>query len=302
MSDIKPIITIITPTYNRYDNLIRLANSLKQQTNHNFQWLIIDDGSTDDTKKINNREYQKESNLEYHYKINGGKHTALNYSHKFIKGKYVVIVDSDDYLTKDSIAIILHYITKYENNEKIACLSFLRGYNKDTPIEKTFPQKPTISNHIEFRINQNRSGDCCEIIRTEVFKKYIFPEFENEKFMSEGYLWANIAKQYDTVYINKIIYICNYLDGGLTKTGRSLRIKCPMGGMANSNAYLSLKGNRKLKITKRIKQAILYDCYSIFAKQKINSTIRKCNSPLLSLICYPLGIILYKKWKRQYFR
>lgn len=89
-------LTILTPTFNRKKSLERVYESLKSQTSYDFQWIIIDDGSIDNTREY--IESLNESNflMEYHYKKNGGKHTAINYSHPFILGKYTCIVDSDD--------------------------------------------------------------------------------------------------------------------------------------------------------------------------------------------------------------
>ena len=92
-------VTVLTPTYNRGHLLGKLYDSLCRQTDKSFQWLIIDDGSVDNTEDVvKNFCAMNVLSIEYHKKNNGGKHTALNYSHSYIKGGYVVIVDSDDYL------------------------------------------------------------------------------------------------------------------------------------------------------------------------------------------------------------
>ena len=96
-------LTVLTPTYNRAYTLTKVYESLAKQTKQNFQWLIIDDGSSDGTEELIMSFPKTGFELEYHKKSNGGKHTALNYSHQFIKGEMVVILDSDDYLTDDAI-------------------------------------------------------------------------------------------------------------------------------------------------------------------------------------------------------
>ena len=292
-------ITIITPTYNRKNQLIKLADSLINQTNQSFQWLIIDDGSTDGTERILERIPKGKFTVKYYRKENGGKHTALNYSHQFIKGDYVCIVDSDDTLTPNAINEINNAIKKYGDNKKIGCISFPRGATVESPFNQ-FLGDDTIANHIDFRINKKRGGDCFEVLRTQIFTSISFPEHKGETFMSEGYLWMNVAKKYDTVYINKVIYISKYLDGGLTRSGRSLRIRCPLGGMDNSNAYLAKNKKAKLKLKYKIKQSILFDCYSLFANYSMREAIKKCNNSLLALLCYPLGYALHMYWKNKY--
>lgn len=293
------LITIITPTYNRAKEIRNLAKSLYAQIDQDFQWLIVDDGSTDNTEHEIQKLPVSNFMIDYHKKENGGKHTALNYSHHYIKGSYVCIVDSDDILTPNAISEIKKAIRKYKDDTRIGCISFQRGSNAKKPLS-VFPKGETISNHINFRINDNRRGDCFEVIKADVFKSITFPKHHKEKFMSEGYLWANIAKKYDTVYISKVLYICTYLDGGLTKTGRKLRIDCPLGGMDNSNAYLEKNKRANLKLRYKIKHGILFDCYSLFANYTMEKSISRCKNTLLAISCYPLGLALYVYWKNKY--
>ena len=111
------MVTVLTPTYNRVNTLPKLVDSLCRQTRTDFQWLVIDDGSTDDTEAY--METLKQQNLpfewEYHKKENGGKHTALNAAHPYIKGDVVLILDSDDYLTPDAVETVEREWPCYRN-------------------------------------------------------------------------------------------------------------------------------------------------------------------------------------------
>ena len=100
------MITILTPTYNRAELLKSLFASLCSQTCFDFEWLIVDDGSTDDTSLVVKTFKSDKFPIRYYLKENGGKHTALNYSHPYIKGELLFIVDSDDILTPDAINTI----------------------------------------------------------------------------------------------------------------------------------------------------------------------------------------------------
>lgn len=121
-----PSLTIITPTYNRKDHLPMLYESLCRQTCQDFQWLVIDDGSTDGTDAwfalLPNTTFLK----EYQKKENGGKHTALNYSHPYIKGKWMTIVDSDDFLKDDAVEVIIDKWKQYEDDQTIGGITFQR--------------------------------------------------------------------------------------------------------------------------------------------------------------------------------
>lgn len=124
-------LTIITPTYNRCDKIGKLYDSLTRQSCQNFQWLVIDDGSTDGTedwflKLIATKDRTSTFLIDYHKKENGGKHTALNASHPYIKGKWMTIVDSDDYLTDDAVETMVHKWEKYETDPAIGGITFQR--------------------------------------------------------------------------------------------------------------------------------------------------------------------------------
>ena len=288
----QPTVTILTPTYNRANHLKKCYESLKMQICQDFEWLIIDDGSTDETKDtIKPFLSETEFHVEYHVKKNGGKHTALNYSHDFIHGRYTIILDDDDTLTPDAIETIKHYWEKYNENKEIWCLSFQKLLN-GKPVQ-LFDKEETISNHISFRIVSNRPFDCAEVMRSDIFKSYFFPEFAGERFIGEDCMWTTLALCYDTVYIRKGIYNCEYLEGGLTKSGRKFRLKSPNGGMFRSNIYLESRFSLKL----RIKHAVLYDIYA-FASKDVHGSLKKSNSKGLCRLVLPAGFLVYKKWNK----
>ena len=233
-------ITVLTPTYNREKNIGKLYNSLKKQTNSNFIWYIIDDGSTDSTRKLVDSWIQEnEIQIIYQYKENGGKHKALNMAIKQINNKMTFIVDSDDWLTDDAIETIYNYYKKYKNNKKICGFSFLREYSNGQINGQKFKQDEQIDNYINVRINANMLDDKAEVYYTEVLKEFPFPEFKNEKFISEDVVWIPIAKKYDMVHINKAIYIGDYLDGGLTKSNKKVKIKSPLGMIEHAKVLMS---------------------------------------------------------------
>lgn len=291
------LLTILTPTYNRANLLKRCYNSLKEQTNKNFEWLVIDDGSIDDTKVIVEGFIAEDIiPIRYVYKKNGGKHTALNIGFKKAKGELTIIVDSDDSLTFDAVETIDNLWKQYRENKEISSIVFLRKYSNGQIIGDKFPQDNFISNHIECRINLGIDGDKSEVYVTRILKEYQFPVFEGEKFLSEGIVWTQIGRAYKAVYINKSIYVTEYLNDGLTKSGRGLRIKCPLGGMLNSKDYLQ----KDIRLYVRIKQMILYQCYGLFAKKNLHEMIKNCGYKILFIVCIPGGYSLYKYWKYKY--
>lgn len=213
------MVTILTPTYNRAKTLPKLIESLCGQTSTNFQWLVIDDGSTDDTDSIFEelKKYDLPFQWEYHKKENGGKHTALNFAHPYIKGEVVLILDSDDYLTDDAIETVEKEWPLYRNCADICGMSYFRGKKDGSHLSVANAQDVYIDDDIHYRVNQKIKGDRCEVVRTVLLKKNPFPVYQGERFFPEGWFWNTLAMNYKTVYRNKTIYICEYLEGGLTK-------------------------------------------------------------------------------------
>lgn len=281
------MISILTPTYNRCGTLKRLYDSLLRQTVPDFEWIIIDDGSKDDTKKlINSFLEEKKINIKYFYKKNGGKHTAINYGVKKVSGESILILDSDDYLVNNAIETIYNYQKKYWDRSDIAALSFLKIYDSGESIGKKFVDDEIISDNISFRYNKGILGDMAEIYKTDVLKKYPFPQFENEKFLSEAIVWNKIAFNYKTVYINKGIYVVEYLPDGLSSKSLELRYYNSYGACENAKLFL----NHKFKISIRLKNAILYDCFYLISKMKKYKIEFKKN--ILTFVFFPAGFLL----------
>ena len=201
-------VTVLTPTYNRAHTLSKLYNSLLDQSSKSFEWLIIDDGSFDNTKEVVQQFIrEKKISIRYYFQKNGGKHRALNKGIKLINNELTIIVDSDDWLTKNAIKKILYYGEKYRNNNKVACLSFHRAFPNNKISGPHYKEKEFISNYVDYRLNEHIIGEGAEVVYTDVLKKFPFIEIDDEKFLSEGYLWINMGLKYNTVYIDQTIYM-----------------------------------------------------------------------------------------------
>lgn len=291
-------VTVLTTTYNRQNLLADLYNSLKSQTNLDFEWLIIDDGSTDDTESIveefkNNEIFE----IRYERKKNGGKHTALNYAYSFISSPLTFIVDSDDKVTPDAIDTIVKTYNKFKNEDDLCGFSFLRGtpdggYLSDSGV-KYDGLKAT---YVECRVNGSIGGDMAEVWYTRCLKEFPFPEFEGEKFLGEDVVWVRMSKKYKMRFFNNVIYISDYLDDGLTKNRRRHNIQSPKGCICRAETFLDSDSNLKTKI----KSMLQYFIYGKFSNIKFSTLLFKSTHKLLSLICLFPSIIIYLKWKSQY--
>ena len=287
--------SIVTPTYNRASLLNKCYESLLNQTSFNFEWIVVDDGSSDNTEEVVKSFDTDKFTINYVKKTNGGKHTALNASHEHIHGDYVLILDSDDYLTETAVEKTAAAWEKYSDNAEIGMVVFLKGASELEPNCMAADEGVPVD-ILRYKRNCIRSNDCCEVIKADLFKKYPFPEYAGEKFISECALWNRVSFTHKCVYINEVIYICEYLEGGLTDSGRAMRIRNPLGGMFICN----IRMDRKNYFRERIKYSLLYTCYGFFAKLKPKQMAKKCRAKVLMWLCLPFGWVMYKLWKKKY--
>lgn len=289
------IITILTPTYNREEGIRNLWKSLQDQTNKNFEWLIVDDGSTDDTKRLI-EQLQSESDflIRYIYKANGGKHTALNAGIKKINSELTFIVDSDDYLLKDSIASILEIHKKYMDRYDLCGYTFLRSFPDGKINGKVFSSNEKIASYIDARVNVNDThADKAEVFRTKCLKEYPFPEYPGEKFLGEDMIWVRMARKYKMVHVNRTIYIGNYMEDGLTNNRRKHNITSPVGCMHRAEEFME----SDIKFRYRVKGGLQYIIYGRLAGMKIKDLIHQSRHKVLVAVCIPSALTLYWKWK-----
>ena len=289
------LLTILTATYNRAHTLPACYESLEAQTRKSFEWVVVDDGSIDNTEHFFASLESASFPIRYIKKKNGGKHTALNEAHPYIRGRFVLMLDSDDTLTPDAVDQVVSTWAKYENDFSIGIVTFLKGCDPDHPNCYAADEGVPVDIMSYHRIC-TISSDACEVIRRELFLKYPFPVFPGEKFVSEGALWNRVSFTHQCIYINRVIYLCSYLEDGLTKSGRSLRIRNPRGGMFTANLNMAKKNDWK----RRIKNGLLFTCYGCFAGLSPQQMAEYCNYRTLMFICLPFGWLVYLYWKMKY--
>ena len=293
-------VTIFTPTYNRANTLPRLYESLHMQTNKDFEWLVINDGSTDETDALFYQWLQKEKTFPIHYyKVkNGGKNRAVNQGVQMAKGEYFFIVDSDDFLLPNAVSCVLNCFNSLGNsNDNFIGISTIRIGLDGQPING----KPLINEKIEYvdcnnleRGKYNLKADMAEVFFTEKLKLYPFPIYEKEKFTPEAVIWDRMALDgYKLRWFNKMIYVCDYQQGGLSDNTWQLLRDNPMGYAMLFNVRLEYITDIKMIIN----YTLQYISCCLLANEK--KQIFKCSKILLAIILIPFGWILYLRRKKQ---
>ena len=256
-----PLISILTPTYNRGKLLLPLYESLKNLTFEDFEWLIVDDGSEDDTEQyalswiahnIQNAEFP----IRYIKKSNGGKHTAINRGVREANGELILILDSDDTLPADSLATIAQYYEQCKGYKDCAGVCGLMAHHDGQLIGTGFPKEPMYESALQFRYAEkgNVTGDLLEVYKTSVMREFPFPEIENEKFCPESLVWNRIANKYKLFCFNKVIYYRDYLEGGLTSKIVRIRMNSPI---ASTMTYAEML-DYNISLRWKIRSAINY--------------------------------------------
>lgn len=286
-------ITVFTPAYNRADLLKRCYESMCRQTNKNFIWMIIDDGSTDNTKevvdlwKLNNNGFE----IQYYYKENGGLHTAYNEAIEHINTELCVCIDSDDYMPDNAVEIILDFWEKNGSDEYAGIVGL--DYTIDNHvIGDLLPDKKSV-NLIDLLIGKYHihNGDRTNVVRTELYKK-VAPmiSFKGERNFSPHYMHLQISKKYDFLVLNKNLRFVEYQADGMSNTIFKQYLNSPNSFIETRKLYLSLPG---ISWKFKLRQSIHLVSSGIIAN-KLNEVLKYIPSFGLTVLAVPCGLLLSK--------
>lgn len=292
----KPLLTIFTPAYNRAYTLHKCYESLKRQTIKDFKWLIIDDGSTDNTRELV-ESWLNESNdfeIKYIYQKNQGMHGAHNTAYEDIDTEINVCIDSDDYMTDDAVEKIRDKWLEIRNNNKISGIIGLDAYENGQIIGDKFPQNLKKDTLFDLSHKRRITGDKKLVYRTELIKRYPYPVYEGEKYVGLAYKYYKLDQEYELALMNEVLCIVQYMEDGSSLNMFNQYIKNPKGfAFYRIENMKNPKGSLKYKF----KECIHYVSSSLISK---NSKFLK-ETPLkaLTLLATPFGTALYFYIKKK---
>ena len=284
------LITIFTPTYNRAYTIHKCYESLKRQTCKDFEWLIIDDGSTDNTRELIDVWINEttEFKISYIYQENQGMHGAHNTAYENITTELNVCIDSDDYMPHDAIEKIKNTWEKVKNDKNISGIAGLDAYENGDIIGMKFPDDLKRSTLFDFFYNKGIKGDKKLVYRTELTKKYPYPVYTGEKYVGLAYKYYKLDEEYELALINDVLCIVEYMEDGSSLNMFKQYRKNPRGWCFYRIENLKLsKGSLKYKIT----QSIHYVSSSMLSKNK--RFLLESPNKVLTILSIPLGLALY---------
>lgn len=265
-------ITIFTPAYNRAHLLPRLYESLCRQTFQDFEWVIVDDGSTDDTKSVVNSQFIMDNSqfpVRYFYQENGGKHRAINRGVKEAKGEIFFIADSDDWLPEDSLEIVSKQYEIIKSNNSLAGVAGFDAHSDGKVIGHGNNFDFLECSPVDFWCKYKMKGDMKEVFRTKVLREIPFPEIDGELFCPEELVWLRISKKYKLRYFNQIIYYADYLPDGLSAKLRKVRMDNPVSAITDYSEYNTFSIPIKQKLRNSINYWRFRFCISNQSKKRM---------------------------------
>lgn len=295
--------TVFTPTYNREKTLPRVYNSLAVQTYQDFEWLIVDDGSTDSTSDLV-KQWQAQANfaIRYIYQNNRGKHTAYNLAAKEARGKFLICLDSDDACIAEALARFKYHwdsLPEQEQNQ-FSGIDCLCQDPQGNTIGSPYPFDSMDSNYSEIRYRYKVTGEKWGFQRTEVMQEFPFPEPPVErvfKYIPENVIWSSLTKKYKARYVNECLRIYYPNSGEQQITKSSLANKNPSGLYLMSKSILEVDIDYfRFYPQAFIIPAINYSRSCFHLKIHIFQQLKQLNSwqgKLLWLITLPVGYLVW---------
>ncbi|GGX27099.1 glycosyltransferase family 2 protein [Aquimarina muelleri] len=290
-------ITVFTPTYNRAYCLHKCYESLIRQSNQDFVWLIIDDGSTDDTKElVESWITENKIDIQYHYQKNLGMHGGHNAAYRLINTTLNICIDSDDCIGENAIENILRTWEPIKNNPEFAGIVGLDADETGKIIGTKIPEHIKETTLYDLYNVHGVKGDKKLVYRTEIVKKYPpYPIFEEERFVPLGYLYQLIDQDYKLLPINEVFCIVEYMADGSSMNILKQYRRHPRGFAFSRKSRMKMAKNFK----DQFKNAIHYVSSSMFIKN--SAFLKESPKKITTILAIPFGILLnlYIRYKTK---
>lgn len=291
-------ITVFTPTYNRAHVLRRCYESLVAQTSQDFVWLLVNDGSEDETEALV-RDWQKDGAVDIQYikQANGGKHAAHNTAVNNCHTEYLLILDSDDFLNKKCIETLDAHINDIDENDSICGIIGAGGRDDDSGshLRQVLPSGTRYASGLELYQKYNYAGETMRLYKTKILKRFLFPEIPGEKFIYENVVFDQIDAKYKMLIIHDELYNGAYLADGYTANASKIKLNNPKGYALSLDSSIRYS----LRMSKKVSWMILYIIWC--KRMNISDAFFASSNKLLYLTAYPIAVICIFLKKPKFF-
>lgn len=298
MSAAAPAVTVLTATYDRVGTLERLWRSLLGQTFRDFEWLVVDDGSTDGTDAAC-AEWARSSPfpIEHVWQPNRGKHVALNRGVERARGRMCAMMDSDDWYLPNALERMLHHWGAIEDESGYASVEGLTLRPDGSLVGTRFPADVFDSDTFEIRAVHGVRGDTMGMHRTEVLRAFPFPE-DLGGFVPEAVVWNRIAERFRSRFVNEPLAYKEYLSGGLSAGGAAASIRAAPGYRL---LFAELAASRRrMPLRHRARAHANHVRYSLHAGSGLRRQLSEPGSRVAWLAALPVGAALYARDRRRF--
>lgn len=284
-------LTVFTPAYNREKLLQRCYESMCRQTRKDFIWMIIDDGSTDNTRELASSwiDGNPDFEIQYYYKQNGGLYTAYNEAIARIETELCVCIDSDDYMPDDAVEKILQFWEEKGTREYAGIVGL--DYTLDGKVVGDLLPDQKSVNLIDLLVGRYHinNGDRTNVVRTELYKQVApMKVFPGEKNFNPHYMHLQISQNYDFLVLNENLRFVDYQEGGMTDSIISQYKNSPNSFAETRKLYLSFSDT---SLQFKIRQTIHLISSCIIAGNA-GKVFEFSPYKILSAVCYPFGALL----------
>lgn len=285
-----PLLTVFTPTYNRAYTLGRCYDSLCRQTVKEFVWLVVDDGSTDNTRELVETWKAQDNGFElrYVYQHNQGMHGAHNLAYETIDTEINTCIDSDDWMPEDAVEKILSFWKTISDDEGVYGFLALDAHENGEVVGTRFPNERIRATSYEYYNKYNIKGDKKFILRTALTKQHPYPLFEGEKYVNLATKYSLLDTHYKLYCLNEVVCVVRYLEDGSTRNMFRQYIKNPRGFAYSRKLCMALPF---VSGQFRFRQAIHYVSSCLISKNL--NWMKESPRKGWTLIAAPLGVALW---------
>jgi len=299
----KPLFTVFTPAFNRAHTLPRVYESLKAQIYRSFEWIIVDDGSTDETNELV-KKWQNEAEfpIRYFWQENKGKHVAFNRGVREARGEFFLPFDSDDACVPEALERFKYHwdLIPIEQKELFSGVCGLCIDQNGKIVGDRFPFQVTDSNSLEIYYRYNAKGEKWGFQRTDILRGYPFPEVQGARYVPEGVVWNAIARSYKIRFVNEVLRIY-FVQNAFSSDQITHSLSGPSRNATGGAFYYQFCLNEDIAWFRYaplefFRSAVHYVRFSLHSGKSIIRTVRNIRpliSKIIVLLTTPMGAILY---------